>query len=189
MPVCPFVCLSIRPLSFLVLLLHWNFVTYLFRPWAPCEAYRPSTSACHCPWSRAIRSSSPQEQPVCLASAPRSLLQVFLGRSLFLFPWGLCTWLYIYDLVRSSSKMFAIYQIFKELCPLRDFTFFCPFFSLLTDIRLIFGTLLCHIKILIKFHGFDPFIFPEVIWSLDLKKNHKFSVFCTFFSLCLQIFI
>jgi hypothetical protein len=38
------------------------------------------------------------------------------------------------------------------------------FFSLPTDIHLIFGTLLCHIKIQLKFEfGFDQLIFPEVM--------------------------
>jgi hypothetical protein len=44
------------------------------------------------------------------------------------------------------------------------------FFSLLKDINLIFGTLLCHTKIQIKFEfGFDPSIFPEVM-ALGLRK-------------------
>jgi hypothetical protein len=38
------------------------------------------------------------------------------------------------------------------------------FFSLLTDIQLIFGALLCHTKLQIKFEfGFDPYIFPDVM--------------------------
>jgi hypothetical protein len=38
------------------------------------------------------------------------------------------------------------------------------FFSLLTDIRLIFGTLLYHTKLQIKFEfGFDPLNFHEVM--------------------------
>jgi hypothetical protein len=37
-------------------------------------------------------------------------------------------------------------------------------FSLLTDIDLIFVTLLCHTKLQIKFEfGCDPLIFPEVL--------------------------
>jgi hypothetical protein len=44
-------------------------------------------------------------------------------------------------------------------------------FSLLTDIHLIFGTLLCHTKIQIKFEfGFDPLIFHEVM-ALGLTCN------------------
>jgi hypothetical protein len=65
--------------------------------------------------------------------------------------------------------MVAIGQFLEELCPLnlailRDFTVFRTFvFSLLTDMHLIFGTLLCHAKIHIKFEfGFDSFIFTEV---------------------------
>jgi hypothetical protein len=38
---------------------------------------------------------------------------------------------------RSSSKIVAIDQFLEELCPLRDFTVFRTFFSLLTDIHLI----------------------------------------------------
>jgi hypothetical protein len=50
-----------------------------------------------------------------------------------------------------------------------------------SDIYLIFGTLLIHIKIQIKFEfGFDPFIFHEVM-ALDLEKYHEISVFFTFF--------
>jgi hypothetical protein len=46
-------------------------------------------------------------------------------------------------------------------------------FSLLTDIHLIFGTLLCHTKIQIKFE----FGFFQKLWPLDLKDitNYKFS--------------
>jgi hypothetical protein len=43
-------------------------------------------------------------------------------------------------------------------------------FSVLTDIHLIFGLLLCHTKIQIKYEfGFDPLIFPEVM-VLGLRK-------------------
>jgi hypothetical protein len=37
--------------------------------------------------------------------------------------------------------MVAIDEFLEELCPLRGFTVFRTFFSLLTDIHLIFGTL------------------------------------------------
>jgi hypothetical protein len=48
-------------------------------------------------------------------------------------------------------------------------------------IHLIFGTLLCHTKIQIKFEfGFDPSIFHGVM-ALGLEKYHEFSVFRTFF--------
>jgi hypothetical protein len=41
---------------------------------------------------------------------------------------------------------------------------------MLTDVHLIYGTLLCHTKIQIKFQfGFDPLIFPKVI-ALGLRK-------------------
>ena len=51
----------------------------------PLEGHRPSTTVRQRPRSWAIRSNSLQVQPVCLASASRSLLQVFYGRPLFLF--------------------------------------------------------------------------------------------------------
>jgi hypothetical protein len=57
------------------------------------------------------------------------------------------------------------------------------FFFLLTDIHLIFGTLLCHTKIQIKFEfGSDPLIFHEVMALRLIKKNHELSVLSTFFS-------
>jgi hypothetical protein len=48
----------------------------------------------------------------------------------------------------------------RRVMPLEGFYSFPDiFFSLLTDIHLIFGTLLCHIKIQIKFEfGSDPLI-------------------------------
>ena len=54
----------------------------------PLEGHRPSTTVRQRSRSWAIRSNSLQVQPVCLASASRSLLQVFFGRPLFLFPSG-----------------------------------------------------------------------------------------------------
>jgi hypothetical protein len=73
--------------------------------------------------------------------------------------------------------MVAINKFLEELCSLnltilRDFTVFRTFFfSLLTDIHLIFGTLLCHTKIQIKFEfGFDSLIYPEVM-ALGLRKS------------------
>ena len=54
----------------------------------PLEGHRPSTTVRQRPRSWAIHSNSLQVQPVSLASASRSLLQVFFGRPLFLFPWG-----------------------------------------------------------------------------------------------------
>jgi hypothetical protein len=64
--------------------------------------------------------------------------------------------------------------------PLEGFYSFLDFFStLLTDIHLIFGTLLCHTKIQVKFElGSDPLIFHEAM-DLDLEKNQKLSVFYT----------
>jgi hypothetical protein len=73
---------------------------------------------------------------------------------------------------RSSSKIVAIDQFLKELCPLRHFTVFRTFFfALLTDIHSIFGALLCHTKIQIKFEfDSDPLIFHEVM-ALGLRKK------------------
>jgi hypothetical protein len=63
------------------------------------------------------------------------------------------------------------------------------FFSLLTDIHLIFGTLFCHTKIQIKFEfGSDLMIFHKVM-ALGLRKISRMISFPDFFSLCLQIFI
>jgi hypothetical protein len=79
--------------------------------------------------------------------------------------------------------MVAIDQFLEELCPMRDFTVFRTFFlSLHTDIHLIFGTLLCHIKIQIKFeYCFDPLIFHEVM-ALGLRKKSRIISFKHFFS-------
>jgi hypothetical protein len=52
------------------------------------------------------------------------------------------------------------------------------FFSLLTDIHLLFETLLSNTKLQLRFHCF----FTK-LWSLDLEKYHELSVFRTFFSL------
>jgi hypothetical protein len=52
----------------------------------------------------------------------------------------------------------------------------------LSDIHLIFGTLLCHTKIQIKFEtGFDPLIFHEVMVLGLREKCNKLSVFHTSF--------
>jgi hypothetical protein len=57
---------------------------------------------------------------------------------------------------------------------------FCTFFSLLTDIHFIFGTLFCNTKLQIKFKfGFNPLEFHE-LWPMDLEKYHALSVVCTF---------
>jgi hypothetical protein len=79
--------------------------------------------------------------------------------------------------------VFAIDQFLEELCPLRDFTVFRTFFfSLLTDIHLIFGTLLCHTKIQIKSeYGSDPLISHEVM-ALGLRKQSRIISFKHFFS-------
>jgi hypothetical protein len=91
--------------------------------------------------------------------------------------------------------MVAVDQFLEELCPLnldilRNFTLFRAFFSsLLTDVHLIFGTLLCHTKKQIKIEfGFYPLIFPEDI-AFGLRKIQQIIRFPQFCSLCLQIFI
>jgi hypothetical protein len=77
--------------------------------------------------------------------------------------------------------MVAIDQFLEELCPLNELSVFRTFFSLLIDIILIFGTLLCHTKIQIKFEfGFDPLIFPEVM-AHELKKISRIISFPDFF--------
>jgi hypothetical protein len=60
--------------------------------------------------------------------------------------------------------------IFRRVMPLNRFYSFPDFFfSLITDIHLIFGTLLWHTKIEIKFEfGFDPLICQEVM-ALGLR--------------------
>jgi hypothetical protein len=73
--------------------------------------------------------------------------------------------------------MVAIDQSLEGLCPSKDLTVFRTFFSLVTDINLIFGTLLCHTKIQIKVEfGSDPLIFHDVM-ALGLRKkitNYQF---------------
>jgi hypothetical protein len=76
----------------------------------------------------------------------------------------LCTWLYTHDLqIKFEDDCYR--RIFKRVMPLEGFYSFPDFFfSLLTDIHLLFGTLLCHTNIQIKFEfGSDPLIFHEVM--------------------------
>jgi hypothetical protein len=100
----------------------------------------------------------------------------------------LCTWLYNYDLqIRFEDACYRL--IFGRVMPLEGFTVFRTFFSLLTDIHLIFGTLLCHTKMQINSEfGFDPLIFHEVM-ALGLRKISQIISFPHIFFLCLQIFI
>jgi hypothetical protein len=61
-----------------------------------------------------------------------------------------------------------------------NYQFFAHFFSLLTDIHLIFGTLLCHTRIHIKFEFcFNPLIFssPELKAQVSFS-DRLFSVVC-----------
>jgi hypothetical protein len=87
---------------------------------------------------------------------------------------------------RSSSSLVLIYWFFRKLWLLdvekyHKFSVFRTFLFMLSDIHLIFGILLWHIKIQIKVEfGFDPLTFHEVTWPLDLEKYYKISVFCTF---------
>jgi phage shock protein PspC (stress-responsive transcriptional regulator) len=70
---------------------------------------------------------------------------------------------------RSSMSFVLIHLFFTKLWPLdleksMTYQFSAHFFALLTDILLIFDTLLCNTKIQIKFEfGFDPLIFHEVM--------------------------
>jgi hypothetical protein len=97
---------------------------------------------------------------------------------------------------RSTLSLVLIHWIFTKLWPLdlekkSQIISFPEFFfsSLLTDIHLIFFTLICHTKIQIKFEfGFDPLIFHEVM-TLWLTKISRIISFLDFFSLCLQILI
>jgi hypothetical protein len=86
--------------------------------------------------------------------------------------------LYIYDLHIKYED--GCYRPRLERL-LRYFTVFRTFFSLLTDINLIFGTLLCHSRIQIKFEfGFHPLIFHEVM-TLELRKISRTLSFRHFF--------
>jgi hypothetical protein len=71
--------------------------------------------------------------------------------------------------------------------PLKGFYSFPDFFfSLLTDIHLIFGTLLCHTKIQIKIEfGSDPLIFHKVM-THGLRKTLQIVSFLHFGRLALQ---
>ena len=63
------------------------------------------------------------------------------------------------------------------------------FLFMLSDIHLIFGTLLCHTKIQIKFEfGLDPSIFHGVM-AVELRKISQILSFPHFFPSCFQIFI
>jgi hypothetical protein len=88
----------------------------------------------------------------------------------------LCTQLYIYDLqimIEDGYYRPVFERVMlserSQLCPLNltilgDFTVFGTFFSLLTYIHLIFGALICHSKIQIKFEfDFDALAAREKI--------------------------
>ena len=77
---------------------------------------------------------------------------------------------------RSSSSLVLIDPYFTELWPLDlenfiNYQFYALFFSLLADIHLIFGTLLSHIKLQIKFASLVLIhsLFTE-LWPLDLEN-------------------
>jgi hypothetical protein len=92
---------------------------------------------------------------------------------------------------RSRLSLVLIHWFFTKLWPL-DLEKKSRFISsrhIFSHIHLIFGTLLCHTKIQIKFEfGFDPLIFHEVM-TLGLGKISQIITFPDFYSLCLQIFI
>jgi hypothetical protein len=63
------------------------------------------------------------------------------------------------------------------------------FLFMLSDIHLIFGTLLSHTKIQTKFEfGFDPSIFHGVM-AVELRKISQILSFPHFYPSCFQIFI
>jgi hypothetical protein len=79
--------------------------------------------------------------------------------------------------------MVAIDQFLEEFCSLNELSVSRTSFFLFADIHLIFGTLLCHTNLHIKFEfDFDPLIFPNAM----TEKYHESPVFRVFF-LCLQI--
>jgi hypothetical protein len=85
--------------------------------------------------------------------------------------------------------MVAIDQFSEEICPLNELSVFRTFFSLLTGIHLILVHCFAIQRYwsglsLVSIHWFLP-----KLWPLDFEKYHELSVFRTFFSLCLQIFI
>jgi hypothetical protein len=99
----------------------------------------------------------------------------------------LSTWLYMYDLqIKFEDGCYR--PIFRRVMPLNGFYSFPDFFSLITDIYLIFGTLLCHTKIQIMFEfGFDPLIFHEVMALGLRKKITNYQFYALFFSYSFDI--
>jgi hypothetical protein len=85
----------------------------------------------------------------------------------------------MYDLeIRFENGCYR--PISRRVMPLKGFYSFPDFFSLLTDLHLIFGTLLCHTKIQIKFEfGSEPLIFYEVM-ALGLTKKSRIISFLIF---------
>jgi hypothetical protein len=103
----------------------------------------------------------------------------------------------IKSLIKTKSQSDFLFSIFTDptsnslasVFGLLGFREGCFFLSLLTNINLISGTLLCHTKIQIKFEfGSDPLISHEVM-ALGLRKKIGNYQFPALFSLCLQIFI
>jgi hypothetical protein len=57
-----------------------------------------------------------------------------------------------------------------------NYQFSALFWFELSDIHVIFGTLLCHTKIQIKLKfGFDPLVFSK-LWPLDLEKYYLYFI-------------
>ena len=79
------ICIDPRPLNTALKRERYQLPVLTYLGLEPLEGHRPSTTVRQRPQFWAIRSNSLQVQPVCLASASRSLLQVFFGRPLFLF--------------------------------------------------------------------------------------------------------
>jgi hypothetical protein len=125
--------------------------------------------------------------PVCMSVCPSTKFCALLATMCAAIALKLCTLLYIYDL-QIKFKYGCYRPIFGRVIPVnlaieRNFTFFCTFLSLDTDIHLIFGkcTLLCHTMIQIKFEfGFYPIIFHEVK-AFGFRKISRIISFPHFF--------
>jgi hypothetical protein len=98
-------------------------------------------------------------------------------------------WLQITQLIsplptKSEGTRFALCP---SVCPSNQFS--ALFLFMLSDIQLIFGTLLCHTKIQIKFEfNFDPSIFHGDM-TLGLRKISRILSFPHLSRSCFQIFI
>jgi hypothetical protein len=98
-----------------------------------------------------------------------------------------CFYLSPTDKVEGDFRLALCLSVHLSVSPVNQFS--ALFLFALSDIHLIFGILLCHTKIQIKFEfGFDPLIFHEVM-ALGLRKMSWIISFLYFFHSCFQIFI